>query len=110
MEIWIIIIFYFFHYAQAAPIFIDPNNNLECPTSDYSEYTIHASFVSQASMIIIYGGIIFNIAIYGVKSTFSSTTTFLLDDISIFAISFTPIISWYFMAKPLYLLGFNQLN
>ena len=42
-------------------------------------------------------------AIYGLKSAFSDTTTFLLDDIFIFSLSFTPIISWYFITKPLYI-------
>src|SRR5688572_9344955 len=107
----IILIFYFFYCAQAQiQIFVNPGENFTCPTTDYSDYSIHASFFSQASMIVDYGGIIFNIAVYGVKSTFSSTTTFLLDDMSIFALSITPTISWYFIAKPLQLLGYDQFE
>src|SRR3954451_24682921 len=65
--------------------FVEPSQDFICPPAAEqpveSEYSIHASFKEQAEQIFTYGGTLFSVAIYGLRSAFSDTTTFLLDDI-----------------------------
>ncbi|CAG8439020.1 9429_t:CDS:2 [Dentiscutata heterogama] len=65
------------------------------PCPDYSEYIIYAGFLDQASHIISYGGILFTVAVYGIKSQFGWRSTFFLDDFFILTFAISPILPFY---------------
>ncbi|CAG8481817.1 9967_t:CDS:2, partial [Scutellospora calospora] len=77
---------YFFAY---------PYPNGTCPTQIYSPYHIYNSVFLQLGQIITYGGLLFTVAIYGIRSTFGWRFTFFLDDLVIIFFGFSPVIPFY---------------
>ncbi|CAG8762382.1 20139_t:CDS:1 [Dentiscutata erythropus] len=80
-------------------LFAFPDKNFECPVSDYSEYIIYSEFLNQAGHIIGYGGTLFTVAVYGLKSQFGWRSTFFLDDFFILVFSISPILPFYIIGQ-----------
>ncbi|KAF0474126.1 hypothetical protein F8M41_024750 [Gigaspora margarita] len=76
-------------------LFAFPDQNYECPISNYSEYLIYTKFVDQAGNILDYGGTLITVAVYGLKSQFGWWITFFLDDFFILTFSISPILPVY---------------
>ncbi|CAG8554808.1 7924_t:CDS:2, partial [Racocetra persica] len=81
---------YFFAY---------PHENGSCPSGDYSEFRIYNTALLQLGQIITYGGILFTISIYGVRSSFGWRLTFFLDDLVILFFGFSPVIPFYIIGQ-----------
>ncbi|KAF0370103.1 hypothetical protein F8M41_013278 [Gigaspora margarita] len=76
-------------------LFAFPDENYECPVSNYSEYLIYTRFIDQAGNILGYGGTLFTVAVYGLRSQFGWRNTFFLDDFFILTFSISPILPFY---------------
>src|SRR6185369_10928737 len=81
---------YFFAY---------PYNNGSCPVGFYSKYKIYNTAFLQLGQIMSYGGILFTVAVYGVRSTFGWRLTFFLDDLVIIFCGFSPVVPFYVIGQ-----------
>src|SRR6185369_14972488 len=81
---------YFFAY---------PSTNGSCPTNIYSKYKIYNTAFLQLGQIMSYGGILFTVAVYGVRSAFGWRPTFFLDDLVIIFCGFSPVIPFYVIGQ-----------